>query len=111
MPLAFSARAGSMLALTGTPVNIIVSDAAEDAGARQFGYFEFALAGVPLARRHAARRLCSGVGCCPTAADAYRRTSATTRYPREQYALAESKGPRRRGARGRPRWWSHRVRP
>ena len=28
MPLAFSAHAGSMLALTGTPVNIIVSDAA-----------------------------------------------------------------------------------
>ena len=48
MPLAFSAHAGSMLALTGTPVNIIVSDAAADAGARQFGYFEFALAGVPL---------------------------------------------------------------
>jgi Na+/H+ antiporter NhaD/arsenite permease-like protein len=48
MPLAFSAHAGSMLALTGTPVNIIVSDAAADAGARPFGYFEFALAGVPL---------------------------------------------------------------
>jgi di/tricarboxylate transporter len=48
MPLAFSAHAGSMLALTGTPVNIIVSEAAADAGGRQFGYFEFALAGVPL---------------------------------------------------------------
>ncbi len=48
MPLAFSAHAGSMLALTGTPVNIIVSDAAADAGGRHFGYFEFALAGVPL---------------------------------------------------------------
>ena len=29
-------------------MNIIVSDAAADAGGRQFGYFEFALAGVPL---------------------------------------------------------------
>ena len=48
MPLAFSAHAGSLLALTGTPVNIIVSDAAADAGARPFGFFEFALAGVPL---------------------------------------------------------------
>ena len=48
MPLAFSAHAGSMLALTGTPVNIIVSDAAADAGARPFGFFEFALAGLPL---------------------------------------------------------------
>ena len=48
MPLAFSAHAGSMLALTGTPVNIIVSEAAADAGARPFGFLEFALAGLPL---------------------------------------------------------------
>ena len=48
MPLAFSAHAGSMLALTGTPVNIIVSEAAVDAGARPFTFFEFSLAGLPL---------------------------------------------------------------
>ncbi|HEY6801869.1 MAG TPA: SLC13 family permease [Agromyces sp.] len=48
MPLAFSAHAGSLLALTGTPVNIIVSEAAADAGARPFGFFEFGLVGVPL---------------------------------------------------------------
>ncbi len=48
MPLAFSAHAGSMLALTGTPVNIIVSEAAADAGARPFTFFEFGLAGLPL---------------------------------------------------------------
>lgn len=48
IPLAFSAHAGSMLALTGTPVNIIVSELAKDSGARAFGYFEFALAGLPL---------------------------------------------------------------
>jgi len=48
MPLAFSAHAGSMLMLTGTPVNIIVSEAAADAGERRFGFFEFALVGVPL---------------------------------------------------------------
>lgn len=48
LPLAFAAHAGSMLALTGTPVNIIVSDAAVDAGARPFGFFEFGLVGVPL---------------------------------------------------------------
>ncbi len=48
MPLAFSAHAGSLLALTGTPVNIIVSEAAADAGARSFGFFEFGLVGVPL---------------------------------------------------------------
>jgi di/tricarboxylate transporter len=48
MPLAFAAHAGSMLALTGTPVNVLVSDAAADAGAGRFGFFEFALVGVPL---------------------------------------------------------------
>jgi di/tricarboxylate transporter len=48
MPLAFGAHAGSMLALTGTPVNVLVSDAASDAGVGSFGYFEFALVGVPL---------------------------------------------------------------
>ena len=48
MPLAFSAHTGSMLALTGTPVNIIVSDAASEAGARPFGFFEFAIVGIPL---------------------------------------------------------------
>jgi di/tricarboxylate transporter len=48
MPLAFSAHAGSMLLLTGTPVNIIVSDFAANNGGRAFGFFEFALVGLPL---------------------------------------------------------------
>lgn len=48
MPLAFAAHAGSLLALTGTPVNIIVSEAAVDAGEEPFGYLEFAWVGVPL---------------------------------------------------------------
>jgi di/tricarboxylate transporter len=48
LPLVFAAHAGSQLALTGTPVNVIVSDAAADAGVGRFGYFDFALAGLPL---------------------------------------------------------------
>ena len=48
MPMAFAAHAGSMLALTGTPVNVIVSEAAADTGHDQIGFFEFAQAGVPL---------------------------------------------------------------
>ena len=47
LPLAFAASAGSLLTLTGTPVNI-VSEAAVAAGGREFGFFEFALAGIPL---------------------------------------------------------------
>jgi di/tricarboxylate transporter len=48
MPLVFAAHAGSMLALTGTPVNVLVSDAGMDAGVGGFRFFEFALVGVPL---------------------------------------------------------------
>ncbi|MFC8682870.1 SLC13 family permease [Microbacterium ureisolvens] len=48
MPLAFAASAGSLLLLTGTPVNILVSEFAVNAGGRAFGFFEFALVGVPV---------------------------------------------------------------
>jgi di/tricarboxylate transporter len=48
MPLVFSAHAGSMLALTGTPVNVLVSEAGFEAGVGEFGFFEFALVGIPL---------------------------------------------------------------
>jgi di/tricarboxylate transporter len=48
MPLVFSAHAGSLLALTGTPVNVLVSNASVDAGLGRFGFFEFTLVGVPL---------------------------------------------------------------
>jgi di/tricarboxylate transporter len=48
LPLAFGAHAGSLLTLSGSPVNVIASEFADDAGAGSFGYFSFALAGVPL---------------------------------------------------------------
>ena len=48
MPLVFGGHAGSMLALTGTPVNVLVLEASLDAGRSGFGYFEYALVGVPL---------------------------------------------------------------
>src|SRR5262245_15034827 len=48
MPLAFASMAGSLLVLTASPVNVIVSEAADDAGVGTFGFFEFALVGVPL---------------------------------------------------------------
>lgn len=48
MPLVFAAHAGSMLALTGSPVNVLVSEASQDTGYGGFGFFEFALVGVPL---------------------------------------------------------------
>jgi Na+/H+ antiporter NhaD/arsenite permease-like protein len=48
MPLVFSAHSGSLLALTGTPVNVLVSEAATDIGLPPFGFFSFAIAGIPL---------------------------------------------------------------
>jgi len=48
LPLAFGAHAGSLLALTGSPVNVLVSEYAADAGVGRFGFFSFALVGLPL---------------------------------------------------------------
>ncbi len=48
MPMVFAGHAGSLLALTGTPVNVLVSDAAVNGGLRPFGFLEYGLAGVPL---------------------------------------------------------------
>lgn len=48
MPMVFAAHAGSLLALTGTPVNVLVSEAAADAGFRAIGFFEFTIVGAPL---------------------------------------------------------------
>jgi di/tricarboxylate transporter len=44
----FAAHAGSLLALTGSPVNVLVSESASSVGAGALGYFEFAVVGVPL---------------------------------------------------------------
>jgi di/tricarboxylate transporter len=48
IPLAFAANSGGLLTLTGTPPNIVVSNALIDAGLEPFGYFEYALIGMPL---------------------------------------------------------------
>ncbi|MCU0984085.1 MAG: SLC13 family permease [Acetobacteraceae bacterium] len=48
MPMAFAAHAGSMLALTGSLVNVVISDALAGIGEPQLGYFELSLLGVIL---------------------------------------------------------------
>ncbi|MGI5950952.1 MAG: SLC13 family permease [Brooklawnia sp.] len=48
MPLAFGAHAGSMLLLTGSPVNLVIADYAEQAGVGPFGLFAFTALGVAL---------------------------------------------------------------
>lgn len=48
MPVAFAGSAGGMLMLMSSPVNVIVSEAARDAGEGPFPFFSFALVGLPL---------------------------------------------------------------
>ena len=48
MPMAFAAHAGSLLVLTGSPVNILILEAAIGTTGRGIGFFEFALVGLPL---------------------------------------------------------------
>jgi di/tricarboxylate transporter len=48
IPLVFGSHAGSMLALTGTPVNVLISNAALTYSGAPFGFFEFTLVGLPL---------------------------------------------------------------
>ena len=69
MPLAFAAHAGSLLTLTGTPVNVIVSEAADERRASgRFGYFDVRARRRPAPGRARSRSSCSSAsGCCRTA--------------------------------------------
>ena len=48
MPVAFGSNTGGLLTLTGTPPNIIASNALIDSGFEGFSFFEFGLIGLPL---------------------------------------------------------------
>jgi len=48
MPVAFGSNTGGLLTLTGTPPNIIASNALIESGYEGFSFFEFGLIGLPL---------------------------------------------------------------
>jgi len=48
MPMAFAGYAGASLVLMGSPVNVLVSEEADRSAGGPFGFFAFALFGVPL---------------------------------------------------------------
>ena len=48
MPLAIAANVGGTITMIGTPPNVIVTGALSAAGLPTFGFFEFALIGIPL---------------------------------------------------------------
>ena len=91
MPLVFSAHAGSLLALTGTPVNVLVANAALESGAGRFGFFDFTLMGVPLLAGTMAIIVLFGERLLPTRAGPS-MPADFSRHARtlvEQYGLAD----------------------
>ncbi|KAA1246395.1 SLC13 family permease [Aquimarina sp. RZ0] len=48
IPVAFGSNTGGLLTLTGTPPNIIASNALVENGYQAFSFFEFAMIGLPL---------------------------------------------------------------
>lgn len=48
LPMAFAAHAGSLLVLTGSPVNVLIAQAAHDAGGGEIRFFDYALVGLPV---------------------------------------------------------------
>lgn len=89
MPLAFAAHAGSLLLLSGTPVNVLISELAADATGRPIGYFEFALVGIPLVVGTIVILVVLGPRLLPDRAPehAARDLSAQARTLAEQYSL------------------------
>lgn len=102
MPLAFAGHAGSLLVLSGSPVNVIISEASHGAGTGRVGFFEFGLIGVPLVVATIALVVLFGERLLP-----HRRSRTMTadfsthaRTLVHQYGLDESEVPldQRRGA-------------
>ena len=48
VPLCFTAHSATMLTLLGAPLNVIASNVAAEAGFGGIGFFEFAIAGIPM---------------------------------------------------------------
>jgi di/tricarboxylate transporter len=90
LPLAFGAHAGSLLTLSGSPVNVIASEFSHDAGAGSFGYFSFALIGVPLVAGTIAIVVLFGERLLPhrTPGSGSRDFSEHTRTLVDQYGLS-----------------------
>lgn len=94
LPLAFGAHAGSLLTLTGSPVNVVASEYSHDAGAGSFGYFSFALAGIPLVAGTIAVVLLFGERLLPhrSARGPSKDFSDHARTLVEQYGLTDGDG-------------------
>jgi len=91
MPLVFAGHAGSMILLTGSPVNVLIHDFLYEVEGRGFGFFEYALAGVPLLGGAIAIAVLFGERLLPTR-DGRNLPPDLSRHARtlvEQYRLSE----------------------
>ena len=66
LPMAIAANLGGLMTLIGSPPNIVVSDTLVAAGFSSFGFFEFAIIGIPLTLAAAAFVLLFGRKLLPS---------------------------------------------
>jgi di/tricarboxylate transporter len=91
MPVVFAAHAGSLLTITGTPVNVLIADIAGRSTGSRFGFFEFAIMGVPLLAGTVAISVLFGRKLLPqrTARTIPPDLSALARTLVDQYAISD----------------------
>lgn len=92
MPIVFAGSAGGLLTLISSPVNVIVSEAAEENGAGPFAFFSFGLLGVPLLAGTIAISILWGRRLLPSRAPASAPVDLTA-YPEvlaDEYGVAPS---------------------
>ena len=113
LPLAFGAHAGSLLALTGSPVNVIVSEFGDEAGVGGSASSTSRSSACPCSQARSRSSSSWASGCSPNARPA--RPHATSARSRGLWSSSTtSTTSRRRSSAGRavsPRWSSRRARP
>ena len=65
IPMAFAANLGGLITLIGSPTNIVISDTLVNAGYGGFGFFGFAIVGIPLTLLAVAFTLTGGPAIAP----------------------------------------------
>ena len=106
MPLVFGAHAGSMLALTGTPVNVLVLEASLDAGRTGLRLLRVRLRRrFPGDRHHRSSRCCSARASCRCARTGRCRPTSAA-MPARWWSSSASTTACISSASGRSRRWS-----
>jgi di/tricarboxylate transporter len=94
IPLAFGAHAGSLLVLTGSPVNVLISEFIASTGAKPIGFLSIGLIGLPLVVGTILLTVLLGPALLPkrTPQSATKDLSAHARTLRQQYAIERADG-------------------